>query len=83
MNMILTGPYRGSDTFWELKRLIRKDQKRLSAIAMAEKQKIPFRIAELLHEQAIAMDDMAVFSPGLRERVRDICSVGARKDSLC
>ena len=30
---ILTGPYRGSDAFWEVKRLIRKDKKRLNAMA--------------------------------------------------
>ena len=80
---ILTGPYRGSDAFWEVKRLIRKDKKRLAAMAEVEKQEMPFIIAELLREQAITMDDLAEFSPGLRERVRDICSVGARKDSLC
>ena len=80
---ILTGPYRGSDAFWEVKRLIRKDKKRLAAMAEVEKQEMPFIIAELLREQAITMDDLAEFSPGLRERVRDIFSVGARKDSLC
>ena len=33
---ILTGPYRGSDAFWEVKRLIRKDKKRLNAMAEVE-----------------------------------------------
>ena len=71
---ILTGPYRGSDA----KRLIRKDKKRLAAMAMVEKQEMPFIIAELLREQAITEEDLAQFSPGLRERVREICSIKAR-----
>ena len=67
---ILTGPYRGSDAFWEVKRLIRKDKKRLNAMS------------DLLHEQAITMVDLAEFSAGLRKRVRDIRSIEARlKDS--
>ena len=78
---ILTGPYRGSDAFWEVKRLIRKDKKRLAAMAEVEKQEMPFIIAELLREQAITMDDLAVFPVGLRKRVRDIRSIEAQKDS--
>jgi len=74
---ILTGPYRGSDAFWEVKRLIRKDKKRLNAMAEVEKQEMPFVIAELLREQAITMDDLTEFSIGLRERVREICSIEA------
>ena len=75
---ILTGPYRGSDA----KRLIRKDKKRLAAMAMVEKQEMPFIIAELLREQAITEEELAVFSDGLRERVKEICSIEAcQKDS--
>ena len=81
---ILTGPYRGSDAFWEVKRLIRKDKKRLNAMAEVEKQEMPFVIAELLREQAITEEDLAQFSLGLRERVKEICSIEAcQKDSPC
>ena len=81
---ILTGPYRGSDAFWEVKRLIRKDKKRLNAMAEVEKQEMPFVIAELLREGAITEEDLAEFSPGLRERVEDIRSIEAcQKDSPC
>ena len=77
---ILTGPYRGSDA----KRLIRKDKKRLAAMAEVEKQEMPFIIAELLREQAITEEELAVFSDGLRERVKEICSIEAcQKDSPC
>ena len=69
---ILTGPYRGSDAFWEVKRLIRKDNKRLNAMAEVEKQVMPFVIAELLREGAITEEDLAQFSPGLRERVKEV-----------
>ena len=78
---ILTGPYRGSNAFWEVKRLIRKDKKRLNAMAEVEKQEMPLIIAELLREQAITMVDLAQFSPGLRKRVREICTIEERKDS--
>ena len=79
---ILTGPYRGSDAFWEVKRLIRKDKKRLNAMAEVEKAEMPFIIAELLCEGAITMDELAMFSDGLRERVKEICSIEAcQKDS--
>ena len=74
---ILTGPYRGSDA----KRLIRKDKKRLAAMAEVEKAEMPLIIAELLREQAITMVDLAQFSPGLRKRVKGICTIEERKDS--
>ena len=81
---ILTGPYRGSDAFWEVKRLIRKDKKRLNAMAEVEKAEMPFVIAELLREQAITEEDLSHFSPELSNRVREICSIEARqKDSPC
>jgi hypothetical protein len=67
-----------------VKRLIRKDKKRLAAMAEVEKQEMPFIIAELLLEQAITEEDLAVFSDGLRKRVEDIRSIEARlKDSPC
>jgi hypothetical protein len=78
---ILTGPYRGSDAFWAVKQLIRKDKKRLNAMAQVEKAEMPFIIAELLREQAITMDDLAGFSAGLRKRVKEICTIEPRKDS--
>ena len=79
---ILTGPYRGSYAFWEVKRLIRKDKKRLAAMAEVEKQEMPFIIAELLREQAITEEELAEFSIGLRKRVEEICSIEAcQKDS--
>ena len=53
-------------------------------MAEVEKQDMPFIIAELLREQAITEEDLAEFSPGLRERVREICSIEVcQKDSLC
>lgn len=33
---VLTGPYRGSKAFWEVKRLIRQDVKRIGAMAGSE-----------------------------------------------
>ena len=79
---ILTGAYRGSDAFWEVKRLIRKDKKRLAAMSEVEKAEMPFIIVELLREGAVTEEDLAQFSLGLRERVEEICSIEAcQKDS--
>ena len=78
---ILTGPYRGSDAFWEVKRLIRKDKKRLNAMAEVEKEEMPLIIAELLREQAITEEDLSQFSDRLRKRVKGICTIEERKDS--
>ena len=76
---ILTGPYRGSDAFWEVKRLIRKDKKRLNAMAEVEKAEMPFIIAELLREGAITEEELLHFSLELRKRVKEICSIEARQ----
>ena len=78
---ILTGPYRGSDAFWEVKRLIRMDKKRLNAMAEVEKEEMPLIIAELLREQAITEEDLSQFSDRLRKRVKGICTIEERKDS--
>ena len=81
---ILTGPYRGSDAFWEVKQFIRKDKKMLNAMAEVEKAEMPFVIAELLREQAITEEELLGFSLRLRERVEDIRSIEAcQKDSPC
>jgi len=53
-------------------------------MAEVEKAEMPFVIAELLREQAITMDELAEFSLGLREMVKEICSIEAcQKDSPC
>jgi hypothetical protein len=51
-------------------------------MAQVEKAEMPLIIAELLREQAITMDDLAGFSAGLRKRVKEICTIEPRKDSL-
>lgn len=66
---ILSGPYRGSDAFWEVKRLIRKDMKRLEAMVDMEKSEMANILADLLREQVITTDDLADFSGGLKEMV--------------
>ena len=62
---VLTGPYRGSEAFWEVKRLIRKDMKRLEATA-EEASRI---IADLLRKQVITPEDLRDFSEGFQETV--------------
>ena len=62
---LLTSPYRGSEAFWEVKRLIRKDMKRLEATA-EEASRI---IADLLRKQVITPEDLRDFSEGFQETV--------------
>jgi len=62
---LLTGPYRGSEAFWEVKRLIRKDMKRLEATA-EEASRI---IADLLRKQVNTPEDLRDFSEGFQETV--------------
>ena len=66
---ILTGPYRGSEAFWKVKRLIRKDMKRIRVMGGIEKNEMPDIIAALLRDQVITVDDLADFSDGFRQMV--------------
>ena len=66
---ILTGPYRGSDAFWEVKRLIRNDVKRLNEMAEVEKEEMAYIIVDLLRRHVISTKDLADFSDGLKETI--------------
>ena len=66
---ILTGPYSGSEAFWEVKRLIRKDMKRIGAMAGSEQSVVASIIADLLREQVITVEDIADFSDEVKEMV--------------
>lgn len=61
----LPAPYRGSEAFWEVKRLIRKDMKRLEATA-EEASRI---IDDLLRKQVNTPEDLRDFSEGFQETV--------------
>jgi len=66
---VLTGPYRGSEAFWEVKRFIRQDVKRIGVMGGVEKSEMPNIIADLLRDQVITVEDLADFSDGCREMV--------------
>jgi hypothetical protein len=68
-----------------VKRLTRKDKKRLNEMGdLLHEQAVTMGdLAELLREQAITEEDLAEFSPGLRKRVKGICTIKVRKNSLC
>lgn len=69
---ILTGPYRGSEAFWEVKRLIRQDVKRIGVMGGVEKSEMPNIIADLLREQVITAEDLADFSDEVKETVNNL-----------
>ena len=69
---ILTGPYRGSEAFWEVKRLIRKDMKRLDNMIDVERKEMANIVADLLRERVITADDLVEFSDGFREAVEGL-----------
>lgn len=66
---VLTGPYRGSEAFWEVKRLIRQDVKRIGAMGGVEQSEMADIIADLLREQVITAEDLADFSDEVKETV--------------
>lgn len=66
---VLTGPYRGSEAFWEVKRLIRQDVKRIGAMAGSEQSEVASIFADLLREQVITVEDIADFSDEVKEMV--------------
>ena len=66
---VLTGPYRGSEAFWEVKRLIRQDMKRIGAMAGSGQSVVASIIADLLREQVITVDDLSGFSEEFQETV--------------
>lgn len=66
---VLTGPYRGSEAFWEVKRLIRQDVKRFDVMGEAEQSEVACIIADLLREQVITVEDIADFSDEVKEMV--------------
>jgi len=69
---VLTGPYRGSEAFWEVKRLIRKDMKRLDTMIDVERKEMANIVADLLRERVITADDLVEFSDGFREAVEGL-----------
>ena len=69
---VLTGPYRGSEAFWEVKRLIRQDVKRFDVMGEAEQSERAGIIADLLRERVITADDLVEFSDGFREAVEGL-----------
>lgn len=69
---VLTGPYRGSEAFWEVKRLIRQDMKRLEVMIDVEKNEIANIVVDLLRERVITTEDLADFSEEFRETVENL-----------
>ena len=69
---VLTGPYRGSEAFWEVKRLIRQDMKRIGAMGGVEQSEVACIIADLLREQVITAEDLADFSNEVKGTVNNL-----------
>ena len=69
---VLTGPYRGSEAFWEVKRLIRQDVKRFDVMGEAEQSEVACIIADLLREQVITAEDLADFPDEVKETVNNL-----------
>ena len=69
---VLTGPYRGSEAFWEVKRFIRQDMKRIGAMGGVEQSEVACIIADLLREQVITAEDLADFSDEVKETVNNL-----------
>ena len=58
-----------SDKFWELEKRLRKDKKRVGVVADVSRSEIYYNLLYLLDDKTITLEDLAGFSPDLRERL--------------
>lgn len=66
---LLAGPGKASDKFWELEKRLRKDKKRVGVVADVSRSKMYYNLLYLLGDKTITLEDLAGFSPDLRERL--------------
>lgn len=65
----LAGPGKASDKFWELEKRLRKDKKRVGVVADVSRSEMYYNLLYLLDDKTITLEDLAGFSPDLRERL--------------
>lgn len=66
---LLSGPGKASDKFWELEKRLRKDKKRVGVVADVSRSEMYYNLLYLLDDKTITLEDLAGFSPDLRERL--------------
>ena len=66
---LLAGPGKASDKFWELEKRLRKDKKRVGVVADVSRSEMYYNLLYLLDDKTITLEDLAGFSPDLRERL--------------
>lgn len=72
---IIDSPKNPSERFWELDKRIKND-KRKPGVLIESKRSILFdNLAELLHDGAITLDDLAQFSEYAQEQVKLYCGL--------
>ena len=57
------------DKFWELEKRLRKDKKRVGVVADVSRSEMYYNLLYLLGDKTIPLEDLAGFSPDLRERL--------------
>ena len=67
---LLNGSDAPSDKFWALDKRIKKDRDRAGVRVQMSRSDMVYQIAELYHDGAITMEDLADFSDDLREAVK-------------
>ena len=66
---LLAGPGKASDKFWELEKRLRKDKKRVGVVADVSRSEMYYNLLYLLDDKTITLEDLAGFSPDLREQL--------------
>ena len=66
---LLAGLGKASDKFWELEKRLRKDKKRVGVVADVSRSEMYYNLLYLLDDKTITLEDLAGFSPDLRERL--------------
>ena len=72
--VILTGPGRGSDAFWEIEKRIHQDKKRPGVMVEVSRSEMAYTIIGLLQDGAIQMSDLDEFSDDLKDRIHFLFS---------
>lgn len=68
------GPGKASDKFWELEKRLRKDKKRVGVVADVSRSEMYYNLLYLLDDKTITLEDLAGFSPDLREPAGHDCT---------
>jgi hypothetical protein len=70
---LLSPDRNAGEKFWELKKRIKTDKKKVGVVADMRRSKLMENILSLVLEGAIEIEDLDEFSDDLKDTIRSIC----------